>query len=40
MQGMPFYLVQTMNEKVKIFTYVAEDEQKALKENELEPYKK
>ena len=34
-----FYLVQILNEKVKIFAYITDDEQKVLKEHGIAPYK-
>lgn len=33
-----FYLVQMLNEQIKIFAYITEDEEKAFKDNQLEPY--
>jgi hypothetical protein len=33
------YLLQTLNDKIKIFGYIAEDEEKILKEHGIEPYR-
>ena len=33
-----FYIVQMLNEQIKIFAYITEDEEKAFRDNELEPY--
>ncbi len=33
-----FYLVQILNGQIKIFAYITEDEEKAFKDNQLEPY--
>jgi hypothetical protein len=34
-----FYLVQVLNDKVKIFAFITDDEQKVLREHGIEPYK-